>query len=90
VLVQWENTTTAEATWENLADMKDSFPSLNLEDKVVLNGDGIVMNEDATSSQRDPQESKENQSISSGPGISDLRKGMRKRITNSRLKGYVH
>lgn len=32
-----------EATWEVLEDMKVNFPDLNLEDKVLLKGDGIVM-----------------------------------------------
>jgi len=41
VLVQWDNTTLAEATWEDFNEMLDNFPNFNLEDKVVINGDGI-------------------------------------------------
>ena len=43
VLVQWEGTDEAEATQENVAKFQANFPNFNLEDKVVLKGDGIVM-----------------------------------------------
>ena len=43
VLVQWEGTDEAEATWENVFEFQANFPNFNLEDKVVLKGDGIVM-----------------------------------------------
>lgn len=32
-----------EATWEDVKEIKDNFPTFNLEDKVVSNGDGFVM-----------------------------------------------
>jgi hypothetical protein len=57
VFIQWANQA-EEATWEELEDMKVNYPSLNLEDKVVLNGDGIVMRqneENAESTLMDPQ-----------------------------------
>lgn len=35
-LVQWQDLPTTDATWEALDQLKQSFPSLNLEDKVLL------------------------------------------------------
>lgn len=40
VLVQWETFSPDEATWEPLEAMKQSFPDLDLEDKVKLNKGG--------------------------------------------------
>jgi hypothetical protein len=77
VLVQWENTTPAEATWEDFNEMLDSFPNLNLEDKVVINGDGIAMKENRESA------------TSANPKVTGHRKGMRKHVTNTKLKDYV-
>ncbi|MCI48703.1 hypothetical protein A2U01_0069946, partial [Trifolium medium] len=49
ILVQWENSVQEEATWEDVEDMKASYPDFiiqtNLEDKVALKGKGNVMNE---------------------------------------------
>ena len=41
--MQWEGTDEVEATWENVVEFPANFPHFNLEDKVVLKGDGIVM-----------------------------------------------
>jgi hypothetical protein len=43
VLVQWDQHPIFEATWEDMDDLRQKFPNYNLEDKVVFNGDGIVM-----------------------------------------------
>ncbi|KAK2449192.1 hypothetical protein QL285_008410 [Trifolium repens] len=45
ILVQWENGLQEEATWEDLEDIKASYPNFNLEDKVDVKGEGNVMNE---------------------------------------------
>ncbi|KAJ1411180.1 Ribonuclease H-like superfamily [Sesbania bispinosa] len=39
-LVQWEGQTELESTWEDAVAFKTSNPAFNLEDKVVLEGDG--------------------------------------------------
>jgi hypothetical protein len=57
--------------------MLDSFPNLNLEDKVVINGDGIAMKENREST------------TSANPKVTGHRKGMRKHVTNTKLKDYV-
>ncbi|KAJ1396439.1 Chromo-like domain superfamily [Sesbania bispinosa] len=38
LLVKWDSLSEQEATWESLASLHASFPNLNLEDKVLLNG----------------------------------------------------
>lgn len=42
ILVQWEGTSRASATWERLFDMKRRFPELNLGDKVSLEGEALL------------------------------------------------
>jgi hypothetical protein len=42
-LVQWDQHPISKATWEDMDDLQQKFPNYNLEDKVVFNGDGIVM-----------------------------------------------
>lgn len=44
ILVQWENGLQDEATWEDIEDIKASYPTFNLEDKVVFKGEGNVTN----------------------------------------------
>ncbi|KAD2393577.1 hypothetical protein E3N88_40554 [Mikania micrantha] len=46
VLVQWEGLNQAEATWEDLVSVQQSFPTFHLEDKVVFKEGGNVVNED--------------------------------------------
>ena len=42
--MQWENGLQDEATWEDIEDIKASYPTFNLEDKVVFKGEGNVTN----------------------------------------------
>ena len=42
VLIQWEHTDAMVAMWKDSQDIIDSYPQLNLEDKVVLDGKGNV------------------------------------------------
>ncbi|MCI01082.1 transposon TF2-1 polyprotein, partial [Trifolium medium] len=39
ILVQWDQSSNDEATWEDFQDMQLKYPTLNLEDKVVFNGE---------------------------------------------------
>ena len=41
VLVQWRRLPAEEATWEDADLLKQQFPTMNLEDKVPLVGEGI-------------------------------------------------
>ncbi|MCH92481.1 hypothetical protein A2U01_0013421 [Trifolium medium] len=41
-LIQWENYSESEATWEDLEMFKVNYPLFNLEDKVPVNGEGDV------------------------------------------------
>jgi hypothetical protein len=45
VLVHWKGKPSEEATWEDLILFKSQFPSFNLEDKVVGEGEGIDRHE---------------------------------------------
>jgi hypothetical protein len=97
VLIQWENQSATEATWEDIATLQQKFPSLNLEDKVVFKGEGIVMKEGnilelgdsaiphvVTSGMHG-----ENGIIPNHPDIVGVRKGGRVRKENTMLKDYV-
>ncbi|KAJ0940339.1 putative nucleotidyltransferase, Ribonuclease H [Helianthus annuus] len=42
-LIQWDGLSEDEATWEDNSQLRLQFPNLHLEDKVGVNGDGIVM-----------------------------------------------
>jgi hypothetical protein len=41
VLVQWKGKSAEEATWEDVIMMKSQFPKFNLEDKVIVEEEGI-------------------------------------------------
>jgi hypothetical protein len=43
VLVQWNGMLPEDTSWENLADLRTTFPNLNLEDKVFVDGGRDVM-----------------------------------------------
>lgn len=45
VLVKWKDISKQEATWEDSEEMLQSYPNLNLEDKIALEGEGNVMGE---------------------------------------------
>ncbi|KAK2407034.1 hypothetical protein QL285_042695 [Trifolium repens] len=44
VLVQWAGLLPEDTSWENLQELRDTFPNLNLEDKVFVEEEGNVMN----------------------------------------------
>ncbi|MCH96424.1 hypothetical protein A2U01_0017410, partial [Trifolium medium] len=43
VLIKWEGLSNTDATWEDVKDMAENYPTFNLEDKVDVEGEGIVM-----------------------------------------------
>ncbi|MCI19982.1 hypothetical protein A2U01_0041142, partial [Trifolium medium] len=43
VLIQWGDDKLTEIKWENFQEIKDNYPQLNLEDKVIFKEGGIVM-----------------------------------------------
>ncbi|PNX77624.1 Ty3/gypsy retrotransposon protein [Trifolium pratense] len=98
ILVQWEQNSKDAATWEDLHDLQFKFPTLNLEDKVVFNGEGIVMrpnttkileNDDSAKSQRGPQNVQEGNSVSGSRGMIGPRRSMRMRKTHNKWKEFV-
>jgi hypothetical protein len=44
VLIKWEGLSTTDATWEDVDDFAASYPNANLEVKVNVKGESIVMN----------------------------------------------
>jgi hypothetical protein len=94
VLIQCDQADTTEATWEDMADLQQKFPSFNLEDKVVVKGDGIVMkpNEETSNEaiQLGPQNVHGNNTVRGNAEIVALRRGMRSRKTNTMLKDFVN
>jgi len=42
LLIQWQHTEATKATWEFEQDIRKSFPTFNLEEKVVSHGEGNV------------------------------------------------
>ncbi|PNX65175.1 hypothetical protein L195_g054410 [Trifolium pratense] len=87
-----------EATWEDFHDLQLKFPTLNLEDKVVLNGEGIVMrpntkqlleeNESAVSN-GDPQNQYEKRTAKENNELKGPRRGQRARKAHSMWKTYA-
>ncbi|PNX65885.1 hypothetical protein L195_g054766 [Trifolium pratense] len=98
ILIQWDQTTPAEAIWEDFDDLHNKFPTLNLEDKVVFNGERIVMKPNITNlleydesakSQGDPQNLQENNSVSSGKEKIRPRVSKRVKKAHSRWEEFV-
>ncbi|GAU37387.1 hypothetical protein TSUD_22610 [Trifolium subterraneum] len=98
ILVQWDQLPVSEATWEDLDALQNKFPTLNLEDKVSFNGEGIVMrsnarnlleNDESTKSQWVPQNMDENNSVSGSKEMIGPRRGLRSSKSHSRWKEFV-
>jgi hypothetical protein len=99
VLIQWDQHSIAEATWEDIDDLQIKFPNYNLEDKVVFNGDGIVMrpnvykgleasNESANQAEGPQNNLHEEKLVSSGAEVMGPRRGIRVRKAHSRWNEY--
>ena len=43
VLVQWQGASAASATWEDTAAFRAKYPAFQLEDELILGGEGDVM-----------------------------------------------
>jgi hypothetical protein len=84
VLVQWENMSTAAATWEDVDQFKLNFPSFNLEDKVIFNGGSIVMDENTPNelSNDSVANTAAEKTKKSGPVNVELRRSKRERTRN--------
>ncbi|GAU44596.1 hypothetical protein TSUD_187860 [Trifolium subterraneum] len=94
--VQWEKND--EPTWEDLDDLKSKFPTLNLEDKVVFKGDGIVMKPNSTNllegnvvakSIGVPQNMQEGNSVAESKEMMGPRRSQRMRKTHSMWKDHT-
>ena len=97
VLVQWQGTHSSEATWEDWQDLLRDFPTLNLEDKVVFNGEGIVTEGGQVEDELDKAEldkrTKQEFVTAAGQMAADprkevLRRSNRVKELNRRMEGY--
>ncbi|CAJ2644751.1 unnamed protein product [Trifolium pratense] len=77
LLIQWDQYTSAEATWEDV----DTLRSNPNNDKSM---------EVRESNMRGPQDTHEQEFVESGPGLIGPRRGMRMRKTSTRLEGFSH
>ncbi|GAU19157.1 hypothetical protein TSUD_79800 [Trifolium subterraneum] len=96
VQIQWDQT--AEASWEDLDDLKNKFPTLNLEDKVVVEGGSIVMKPNINNileakvpanSIGDPQNMYDGNSVAEIKEDLGPRRGKRVRKTHGIWKDYT-
>jgi len=96
VLIHWQNTSQEDATWENVNDMEEAFPSFNLEDKVNSKGEGIVKNTKGREVLKKPKKGKkvnvelvkERGHVEDDAYSKNLRRSDRNRMINKRLAGY--
>lgn len=82
-LVQWEGLSVDDATWEDWHTLVSTYPSINLEDRVVFNGGGNVMNcENHVSNKRAPELVTTTGHLANDPTIQEPRRSGRARIAN--------
>nr|KYP53324.1 Transposon Ty3-G Gag-Pol polyprotein [Cajanus cajan] len=99
VLVQWDPSSNVPNSWEDVTFIKTHFPYLNLEDKVVLKGEGNVMkrpvepyymeNNNVESLQGEGQNGENDGVVTNNPEIQGVRRGTRTRTRNSMLREFV-
>nr|KYP34128.1 hypothetical protein KK1_044949 [Cajanus cajan] len=85
-LVQWEGLDAANATWEDHLTLQQDFPDLNLEDKVGLNGGGIVTS--AAGTEESIEDTAQQGHLAADSNNQGVRRGTRSRITNYRLQDF--
>ncbi|KAJ1442415.1 hypothetical protein SESBI_00773 [Sesbania bispinosa] len=93
-MIEREGLVVKHATWEDHTTLKATFPNLNLEDKVALNGGGIVTSENTEGTNEEMHKGESQDAIPERQVATDVqnqRKRMsdRIKITNSRLRDYV-
>ncbi|KAJ1401534.1 Retrotransposable element Tf2 [Sesbania bispinosa] len=82
LLIQWEDTEVKDATWEDLQEIRDSYPMFNLEDKVVFDEEGNV-------TARKQSETMAPNSVRN-EGHVGVRHSTRQRRENIRLRDYTN
>jgi len=96
VLIHWQHTPTHAATWEDVANIEETFPSFNLEDKVASNGEGIVTGKNGNKGKRTKEQGflvngqtvRKSLHVDEGTHTEGIRRSNRIRTTNKRLAGY--
>ncbi|KAJ1428448.1 Retrotransposon gag domain [Sesbania bispinosa] len=75
--------------WQPTSSIASAYPDLNLEDKVVSNGGGIVTNENGRRVNEAIDYADERRHVAADNNDHEIRKSARIKITNSRLKDFV-
>jgi len=81
LLIQWENMEAKDATWEDLQEIRESYPYFNLEDKVVFDGEGNVI---GVRSEENVTSNAVREKVHAG----GIRKSNRRKRENIKLKDY--
>nr|KYP59123.1 hypothetical protein KK1_014552 [Cajanus cajan]KYP59152.1 hypothetical protein KK1_014583 [Cajanus cajan] len=95
LLIQWDSLDVAAATWEDTAEIQESFPDFNHEDKVVCKGGSIVTCKKNVSL-RNAERSGEKKLVTPQDHVANdqqgngRRKSMRSKRENVFLQAYVH
>jgi hypothetical protein len=85
LLIQWDLSQPEDATWEDLEDIRISFPDFNLEDKVNFDGEGNV-----TCIKEECKLVRNSGHVAAIPQGKETRKSTRSRKENVLLRDYVH
>ena len=87
-LVQWEDTHKSQSTWEDHNPLQKAYLDFNLENKVVLNGGGIISNFVIVGINELEIEKVRDEHVITNLLYQERRKSSRNKIINSRLSGY--
>lgn len=84
ILVQWENDLQEEVVQEDIKDIKASYPTFNLEDKINFKGEGNVINAKAREEMRGEKEESHVENIENNQLIKnmEMRRGKREKKAN--------
>ncbi|RZC12036.1 hypothetical protein D0Y65_012017 [Glycine soja] len=86
---KWEGFDESQATWEDKDAFEATYPSFNLEDKVVFKGGGIVMDENNVGSELEADNQRRNpEHVTNDPQDVGCRRSTCMKFTSSKLHGF--
>nr|KYP41515.1 hypothetical protein KK1_037100 [Cajanus cajan] len=90
VLIQWDSLGPSSATWEDVKEIRESFPHFNLEDKVAFDGGSILTcAENVEERDKEGQVVMQKSHVASHLQAKGLRKSVRQRRENALWKDFV-
>ena len=78
----------SQSTWEDHKVLQQTYPDLNLEDNVTLNGGGIVSHSVKVGANEVDQKNYDEGYVTVNPLHQGIRRSSRAKISNTRLSGY--